>query len=606
MLNSKQSIPNPNIPQDTFPKQKTQNLEKAINLSSLDVNVDIKVSRRGRKTRDGLDIRSLGVEVARTRRHLDVPDGNSEARWGALEGGVVGKRVLSLCNADGKVSKALAGVGGNLLGSKGRELDAGGTVHLGGDGSELLLDRHLGSVEELKVLGLVGSLHDTLGEVDGSESSLGPVVGWDGVLGTSLDGLLADGSNFGRSVSLEAVDGDDDGDTKGLGVGNVLGQVDAAGADEVDVLGAVLGSERSTGGDVGTSTVNLQSTNSGDNDNAVGDKAGRTALDVEETLTAHGEIETGLGDDVASLGVILVLLGTGKLESEAVGNDRGSANGNVGKGSGVDKDGSTLKGLHKVGLDGILHEGSEGTANSDIVAGNGVTLLGGGNNHAAETLTHVGKVVGEGEDGHTLGGDGNIKTSHPLVALLGGSETNLNLTEMAVVDVEDTLPGNGVGVDIKTSKAADLLLSQVIRVGLVNPELLEATKHNLLKLALALLVLGDETVKERTVLLGGLVEHAGIESSGEEVVGGGNGVDITSQVHVELVHGDNLRVASTGGTTLDAKGGALGRLADVGKGNLAEVGTESLGETHGGGLYKSTAAQIFGGVYIPTCPHQEA
>lgn len=79
------------------------------------------------------------------------------------------------------------------------------------------------------------------------------------------------------------------------------------------------------------------------------------------------------------------------------------------------------------------------------------------------------------------------------------------------------------------------------------------------------------------------MEHASIDSGSEEVVGGGDGMDITGQVKVELIHGDDLTVTATGSTTLDTEGGTLTGLADVGKSQTTNVSTKSLGQTHGGG-----------------------
>lgn len=53
------------------------------------------------------------------------------------------------------------------------------------------------------------------------------------------------------------------------------------------------------------------------------------------------------------------------------------------------------------------------------------------------------------------------------------------------------------------------------------------------------------------------VEHAGVDSSSEQVVGSSDGVDITRQVKVELVHGNNLRISTSGGASLDAKSRSL-------------------------------------------------
>ena len=75
------------------------------------------------------------------------------------------------------------------------------------------------------------------------------------------------------------------------------------------------------------------------------------------------------------------------------------------------------------------------------------------------------------------------------------------------------------------------------------------------------------------------MEHASLNSRSEKVVRGGDGVDVTREVEIELVHRNNLTVASTSSTTLDAECGALAGLSDVGKGNAVQVGTKCLSET---------------------------
>lgn len=79
--------------------------------------------------------------------------------------------------------------------------------------------------------------------------------------------------------------------------------------------------------------------------------------------------------------------------------------------------------------------------------------------------------------------------------LLGRVLADGDLAEEAIVRVEDAVPGDGLRVDVKTSKAVDLLGRQVVRFGLVDAELLETLEHERSKLALALLC-GDETTVE--------------------------------------------------------------------------------------------------------------
>lgn len=558
-------------------------LEKTINLSSLNINININIARCGRQSRNSLDIRSKRIQITSTDSQPNITDRNRETSWRTLQLRVVRKRVLGLGNANRQVAKALGSIGINLLLRQLRELHLLGTVHLLADSLHALLNSALSGVKELEVLLLLASRDNSLSEINGTSTTLSPVVSGNSILSTSSLGLLADNLDLGLGVGLKLVDGDNDWDTVLLGVLNVLLEVDAALAENLGVLLGVDLVEWGTWGDWWTAAVNLQGTDSGDNDNTVWLEAGGSALDVEETLTAHGEIETSLGDNEAGLGVVVLIdLSTGKLESKLVSNDGGSTNGDVGEWTSVDKDWGTLKRLHHVWLDGILHEDSQGTTGTNVVASNWLTAAGSANDHAANTLTHIRKVVGKGKDSHDLGSDRDIETSLASLALLGGSGTDSDTSEMSIVDIKDTSPGDGSWVNVKTSKAGDLLWGKIIWVGLGDTELLEATVPDWLEDTLALLS-WNKTLVEWTILLGVLVEHAGLDGSSQQVVGSSDGVDVTSQVKVELVHRNDLRVTTTGGATLDTKGWSLGWLADVGESNAAEMSTKCLSNTHGGG-----------------------
>lgn len=81
---------------------------------------------------------------------------------------------------------------------------------------------------------------------------------------------------------------------------------------------------------------------------------------------------------------------------------------------------------------------------------------------------------------------------------------------MAIINIQHSAPGYGVGVDIEPRELADLLIGQVVRVGFVNPEFLETTEHHRGELADAVF-LGDEAAEEGFILLGVLVEHPGLD-----------------------------------------------------------------------------------------------
>ena len=61
--------------------------------------------------------------------------------------------------------------------------------------------------------------------------------------------------------------------------------------------------------------------------------------------------------------------------------------------------------------------------------------------------------------------------------------------------------------------------------------------------------LGHQPPIEGLVGLRSLVEHARLDGRGQEVVGGGDCVDVARQVQVELLHGDHLGIPSPRSTT---------------------------------------------------------
>ena len=77
---------------------------------------------------------------------------------------------------------------------------------------------------------------------------------------------------------------------------------------------------------------------------------------------------------------------------------------------------------------------------------------------------------------------------------------------------------------------------------------LQAAQLNVAELSLALDG-GDEASEQSLVGLGGLVEDPSVDGRGHQVVGGRDGVDVSGQVKVELLHRDHLRVASPCRTT---------------------------------------------------------
>jgi hypothetical protein len=103
--------------------------------------------------------------------------------------------------------------------------------------------------------------------------------------------------------------------------------------------------------------------------------------------------------------------------------------------------------------------------------------------------------------------------------------------------------------------------------------------------ARALFVGRAQGIEQLLIVLVGFVEHARVDRGGQQVVGGGDGVDVAGQVQVEVFHRDDLAVTAAGCAALDAKGRALAGLADAGENPLAQVRAQRLAQPdHGGAL----------------------
>ena len=93
----------------------------------------------------------------------------------------------------------------------------------------------------------------------------------------------------------------------------------------------------------------------------------------------------------------------------------------------------------------------------------------------------------------------------------------------------------------------------------------------------------NQSVVESLQLLSGLVEHPGVNLGSQQIVGGRDCVDVPGEVEVELVHGDDLRVAPTSSPALDPEGRSLAGLPHTGEHVLVELGADGLDEADGGG-----------------------
>ncbi|VWM23686.1 Uncharacterised protein [Collinsella intestinalis] len=217
--------------------------------------------------------------------------------------------------------------------------------------------------------------------------------------------------------------------------------------------------------------------------------------------------------------------------------------GNVGERAAVHERGRVLERLNQIGLEGVFEQGRHGTLGLELAGADGLARIGVADHDLAQALLEVGDRSGQAQDGHDLGGDGDVEAVLARDALGLAADAVDDVAELTVVHVNNALPSDALDVDT-----------------------------------------------ERVALLDVVVQHGG-----EEVVGGTDGMEVAGEVQVDVLHGDDLGVTAAGGTALDAKDRSERGLAQR-DGALDAAATQSVGKTDGrGGLALAGGRGVDGG-----------
>ena len=126
-----------------------------------------------------------------------------------------------------------------------------------------------------------------------------------------------------------------------------------------------------------------------------------------------------------------------------------------------------------------------------------------------QASTQIGQGGGQGQDDANLAGRGDIESGLAGDAVDPRSKTNNGVAQGTVIDIDDATPRDRVRFNV-----------------------------------------------ELVALVQMVVDHGG-----KQVVGRSNGMEVTSQVQIELLHRQHLGVSSASGTALDSESWAHRRLA---------------------------------------------
>ena len=188
-----------------------------------------------------------------------------------------------------------------------------------------------------------------------------------------------------------------------------------------------------------------------------------------------------------------------------------------------------LEGLYQVGLEGILEEGCHCAFCVQVMSCDGLAVIGVGDNGSAQACLEVGDITGQAEDRHDFGGNGDLEAVLSGDALHSAAEAVNDISELAVVHIDCALPGDLLDIDA-----------------------------------------------EGVALLDVVVEHGC-----EQVVCRADGVEITCEVEVDILHGDDLSIAAACSAALDAEDRSQRGLAESDNCLLAD-GAETVCQTDTG------------------------
>ena len=240
---------------------------------------------------------------------------------------------------------------------------------------------------------------------------------------------------------------------------------------------------------LGHARVVLDGADRGDNDCAGNIQAAVARLDVEEFLCTEVRSEPGLREH----DVCVLLRGAG-------GNQGVAAVGDVGEGAAVDERWGPAQGLHQVWVHSVLQQRRHRAFRPEVARGDRLLVVGQADGDVGQALLKVLQVRCQAEDRHDFRRSGNGEPGFRRHAVCGPAEARDHVAQRAVVDVHAALPGHPARVDAQRVALVDVVVDQ----------------------------------------------------GREGVVGAGNGVEVTGEVEVDLLHRHHLGVAAAGRPALDS------------------------------------------------------
>ena len=256
------------------------------------------------------------------------------------------------------------------------------------------------------------------------------------------------------------------------------------------------------------------------------------ALDVEEFLRAEIGPEAGLGDHEIR-----------ELQRRARGDDGIAAMGDIGEGPAMDEGRRMFERLHQVRLHRILQENGHRAVGLEIAGVDWALVTPRADDDVSESALQIAEIARQAQDRHDFRGNRDVEPAFARKPVRRAAERGDDLAQRPVVHVDHPPPADPTHVDIELVAPVDVVVDQ----------------------------------------------------RREQVVGGGDGMKIASEMEVDVLHRHDLRPAAAGSSALDAEIRAQRGLAQADRGLLADPG-EAVTETHGrGGLALTSRRRTDGG-----------
>ena len=236
--------------------------------------------------------------------------------------------------------------------------------------------------------------------------------------------------------------------------------------------------------------IHLHGAHGGDDDRRRRLQAGLAALDVEELFRAEIGAEAGFGDHIV-----------GELQRRRGGDHRVAAMRDVGERAAMHEGRVVLQRLHEVRLHRVLEQHGHGAVGLEVAGVDRRLVAAIGDDDVAEPLLQVLEVGGEAQDRHDLRGDGDVEAGLARIAVGDAAERADDLAQRAVVHVHDAAPDDAARVDAELVAPVDVVVDQ----------------------------------------------------RRQQIVRGGDGVEVAGEVEVDVLHRHDLRIAAAGRAALDAE-----------------------------------------------------